>query len=104
MRVIEPCHSPYRNPWYLVKKSTPGKYCLVNVAIELNQVTLRDANLPPSGDEFSEKFAGCTISSLIQFFSAYDQVELDEESRDLTGYITAISLIKMTILPQEATN
>ena len=24
--VIEPCHGPYRNPWYLVKKSTPGKY------------------------------------------------------------------------------
>ena len=25
MGVIEPFHGSYRNPWYLVKKSTPGK-------------------------------------------------------------------------------
>ncbi len=46
MGVIEHYHGPYRNPWYLVKKSTPGKYRLVNVAVELNRVTVRDANLP----------------------------------------------------------
>ncbi len=80
MRVIEPCHGPYRNPWYLVKKSTLGKYRPVNVAVEPNRVTIQDANLPASADEFSEEFAGCIISSLIDFFSGYDQVELDEES------------------------
>ena len=26
MGIIEPCHGFYRNPWYLVKKTTPGKY------------------------------------------------------------------------------
>ena len=104
MGVIEPCHGPYRNPWYLVKKTTPGKYRLVNVAVELNRVTVRDANLPPSVDEFSEKFAGCAISSLIDFFSGYDQVELDEESRDLTGFMTPLGLMRMTTLPQGATN
>lgn len=26
MGVIEPCHDPYQNPWYIIKKSTPGKY------------------------------------------------------------------------------
>ncbi len=50
MGVIEPCHAPYRNPWYLVKKSTPEKYRLCNVAVELNQVNIRDANLPLSAD------------------------------------------------------
>ena len=104
MGVIEPCHGPYRNPWYLVKKSTPGKYRLVNVAVELNRVTIRDANLPPSADEFSEEFAGCTISSLIDFFSGYDQVELDKESRDLTAFMTPLGLMRMTTLAQGATN
>lgn len=33
MGVIEPCHALYQNPWYMVKKSTPGKYRLVNVAV-----------------------------------------------------------------------
>ena len=80
MGVIELCYDPYQNLWYLVKKTTPRKYRLVNVAAELNRVTVTDANLPPSADEFSEKFAGCAISSLIDFFSGYDQVDLDEES------------------------
>lgn len=102
--VIEPCHGLYRNPWYLVKKSTPSKYRLVTVAVELNRVTVRDANLPPSADEFSEKFAGCVISSLIDFFFGYDQVELDEESRDLTGFMTPLGLMGMTNLTQGATN
>lgn len=104
MCVIEPCHGLYQNPWYLVKKSTPDKYRLVNVAVELNRVTVRDANLPPFADKFSEKFAGCAISSLIDFFSGYNQVELDKESRDLTGFMTPLGLMRMTTLPQGATN
>ena len=80
MEVIEPCHGLHQNPWYLVKKSIPGKYRLVNVEVELNRITIRDANLPPSADQFSEEFAGSTLSSLIDFFSDYNQVELNKES------------------------
>ena len=104
MGVIEPCNGPYRNPRYLVKRSQTGKYRLVNVTVELNTVTIRDANLPPSADEFSEEFAGCTVASLIDFFSGYDQVELDKGSRDLTAFMTPLGLMRMTTLPQGATN
>ena len=72
--------------------------------MELNRVTVKNTNLPPSTDEFSEEFAGCAISSLIDFFSGYDQVELDEESQDLTAFMTPLGLIRMTTLPQDATN
>lgn len=68
MGVIEPCHGPYRNPWYLVKKNTLGKYRLFNVAVKLNRVTFKDADLPPFGNEFLEEFTGCAIYSLIDFF------------------------------------
>ncbi len=104
MGVIEPYHAPYQNPWYIVKKSTPGKYRLVNIAVELNRVTIREANLRPSADEFSEEFAGCTISSVIDFFSFYNQVELNEESRDLTAFMTPLSFMRMITLAQGATN
>ncbi len=104
MGVIELCHGPYRNPWYWIKKSTSGKYLLVNLAVELNRVTVREANLSPSADQFSEEFAGCVISSLIDFFSGYDQVELDDESRDLTAFMTPLGFMRMTTLPQGATN
>jgi hypothetical protein len=44
------------------------------------------------------------MASLIDFFSGYDQVELDAKSRDLTGFQTPIGLLRMTTLPQGATN
>lgn len=104
MGIIGLFHAFYINFWYLVKKSTPRKYRLVNVAVELNRVTVRDANLPPSANKFFKKFAGCAISFLITFFSGYDQVKLDKESRDLTAFMTLLNLIWMTTLPQSATN
>lgn len=74
------------------------------MAIKLNRVTIKNTNLPFSTDKFSEKFASCAISSLIDFFSGYNQIELNEKSRDLTGFMTSLSLMKMTTLPQGATN
>lgn len=55
MSIIEPSHDPYQNLWYLVKKSTTGKYRLVNIAVKLSRVTVKDANLPPYADEFCEE-------------------------------------------------
>ena len=101
--LLEPCHGPYRNPWFLVKKKS-GKYRMVNAAMNINMVTIRDANLPPSVDEFSEKFAGMQMTSLIDFFSRYDQIELDSRSRDLTAFMTPLGLLRQTTLPQCATN
>lgn len=72
--------------------------------MELNRVTVRDADLPPYAGEFSEEFAGCEISSLIDFFSGHDQVELDEQSRDLTALVNPLVLMRMKILAQGATN
>lgn len=88
----------------MVKKSIYGKYQLFNVAIELNRVTVKDANLLLSIDKFSEKFPSCAIFLLIEFFLGYNQVELDKESRDLTGFMIALGLMKMKTLLQRATN
>lgn len=101
---LEYCHGPYRNPWFLVKKKEKGKYRIVNAALEMNKVTIRDANLPPSVDEFSEEFAGCVMSSLIDFFSGYDQVPIDVTSRDMTAFMTPVGLVRQTSLPMGATN
>ena len=101
--VLEYCDGPYRNPWFLVRKKS-GEFRLINAAMEINKRSIRDANLPPSVDEFSEEFAGCQMASMIDFFSGYDQIELDVRSRDLTGFQTPIGLLRMTTLPQGATN
>jgi len=102
--VLEKCNGPYRNPWFLVAKKEPGTYRLINAAMKMNSVTMRDANMPPSVDEFSEEFAGCQCASLVDFFSGYDQLDLDPASRDLTGFMTPLGLLRMTTPPQGATN
>ncbi|KAJ9246723.1 hypothetical protein DTO195F2_9270 [Paecilomyces variotii] len=102
--ILERSQGPYRNPWFLVKKKS-GKYRLINAAMEVNRVTIRDANLPPSADEFSEEFSGMLVSTLIDLFSGYDQLELAEESRDLTAFhVPGIGLVRQARLPQGWTN
>jgi hypothetical protein len=73
--LLERCHGAYRNPWFLIKKKN-GKYRLVNAAMAINAVTIRDANLPPVIDEFAEEFGGMKVTSLLDFFSGHDQVPL----------------------------
>ncbi len=89
-------YDPYRNPWFLVKKKEKGKYYLINTAMKINRVIIRDANLPPFINKFSEEFAGCVIAFLIDFFSNYDQIEFNEKSRDLTAFHIPIKLLRMT--------
>jgi hypothetical protein len=97
--VLKKCYGLYRNPWFLVKKKVKKTYRLINAAIKMNLVTLRDANLPLTVNEFSEEFAGCFCASLIDFFLGYNQLTLDEKSRDITAFITPIRLLRMTTPP-----
>jgi hypothetical protein len=97
--VLEKCYGPYRNPWFLVEKKVKKTYRLINAAIKMNSVTLRDANLPPTVDEFLEEFAGCFCALLIDFFLGYNQLTLDKKSRDMTAFMTLIGLLRMTTPP-----
>jgi len=72
--------------------------------VEINRIIIRDGNLPPAVNEFSKEFNNYTITSFINFFSGYNQIELDEKSRNLTNVHTLIRLYRMTTLPQNATN
>jgi len=101
--VLERCDGPYRNPWFLVKKKS-GKYRVVNAAMEMNKYTVRDANLPPNCDEFSEQCAGMAVATLMDWFSGYDQCTLHPESRDMTAFQTPLGLLRQTTLPMGATN
>jgi hypothetical protein len=100
---LERCHSPYRNPWFLVKKKDK-KYRIVNAAMWLNKHTIRDATLPPTADEFAERFSGMNVLTLADLHSGYDQIELDVRDRDKTAFMTPIGLVRLTTLPQGATN
>ena len=102
-RALERSFGPYGNPWFLVLKKSE-KYRLINSVQKLNAVTIRDASLPPSVDEFSEEFVGFPLISLLDFFSGYDQYSLDLVSQDLTAFMTSFGLMRMAMLQQGYTN
>lgn len=76
----------------------------MNAVLNMNKVTIKNANLPPSADEFSEKFAECQIISLIDFFAKYDQMKLNIQSRDMTAFMTSLELLKMITPPMGVIN
>ena len=70
--VLEYFKGLYRNLWFLVKKKKLREYRLINLAMHLNAVTRRDANLPPSINEFIDEFTGYYIASLVDLYSSYN--------------------------------
>jgi hypothetical protein len=95
--VLERSYGLYRNPWFLVEKKDK-KHRLINLATNINVVTVRDAILPPNVDEFLEHIAGRPVCILLDFLSRYDQITLYLASRDLTAIQTPLSLLRQTTL------
>lgn len=48
--------------------------------------------------------AGFQTASMVNLFSRYDQIELHVQSRNLIAFQILIGLLRMTMLPQGATN
>ena len=80
------------------------RYRLINSAQKINAVSIRGASLPPAVEEFSERFAGYLVVSLVDLFSGYDQCTFDPASRDITAFHTPLGLMRITTLPMGYTN
>ena len=72
--------------------------------MNINQVTIRDVNLLPYANEFFKKFIGYKVISLVDFFSSYDQLKLNIESRNLIAFATPLGLLQQTTVPIKGTN
>ena len=96
--ILECGHGSYQNPWFLVKKKGKDAYHLINTAIYPNKVTIQDTNMPPDADEFMEEFSRMAIASLIDLFSGYNQITLNERDRDITAIHTPLGLLHQTTL------
>ena len=60
---------------------------MINAAMNMNEVIIRDVNLSSNVEEFSKKFARMCVAFLIDFFFEYNQMILIEKSRDLTAFM-----------------
>ena len=101
---LKSCFESYRNSWFLIDKKIKNKYRIINAAMNMNEIIIRDVNLSFNVEEFSKKFTKMYVAFLIDFFFKYDQVILTEKSRDLTMFMIFLNLFRMTRLLQNAIN
>jgi len=102
--ILEFSQGPYRSRYFLVEKKEPDIWRFINDVQSLNKVTIREAGMFPAIDEFSEDFTDYLITSTIDYYSRYFQLEFDKDSRDYTAFLTDIGLVRNTRLSQDWTN
>ena len=57
MGILEPSNTPYSNRWFTVPKKNVSLRFIQDLQ-PVNKVTIRNAGIGPSADEFTEAFAG----------------------------------------------
>ncbi|OMJ14904.1 hypothetical protein AYI69_g8395 [Smittium culicis] len=97
--ILGSSNGSYSNRWFCFKKNYGSSLRFIQDVRPANAVTVRNSGGPPVIDVFSEDFSGLKIYSSFDLLSGYDQIPLDESSRDIFGLLTPFELLRMTRLP-----
>ncbi|MBW0576726.1 hypothetical protein O181_116441 [Austropuccinia psidii MF-1] len=101
--LYEKSTSSYKSPVFCVEKPN-GKLRIVHGLQDLNKVTIKDAGLPPSVDEFVGSFSGREFYGLGDIMGGYDGRELDITTIPLTTFETPLGRLQLPRLSQGETN
>jgi hypothetical protein len=102
--VYEESNSSYRSQWFCVLKKDGKALRLVHDLQPLNQVTIKDASVPPILETYAESFGGRGCYGMFDLFVGFDQRALHEQSRDLTTFQTPLGALRLTSIPMGYTN
>ena len=102
--IIEPSVSEYNSPILLVpKKSLPGqsdkRWRLVVDYRQINKKLIADKYPLPRIDDILDQLGRAKYFSCLDLMSGFHQIELDENSRDLTSFSTNEGSFRFTRLP-----
>ena len=101
--ILKSCHDLYRNLWFLIKKKF-NQYHIINAAMNMNKIIIRDINLLSNVNEFFEEFIDMIMIFLIDLFSEYDQITLTKIYWDFTMFMTFLRLLRQMTLSQDVIN
>ena len=54
--------------------------------MNMNKIIIRNVNLSLNCEDFTKDFADMIVLSLLDFYADYDQMKLNEESRDMIAF------------------
>ena len=100
---MKSCHDSYQNLWFLIRKKF-NQYHMINAAMNMNKIIIRDINLLSNVNEFFKEFVDMIMIFLIDLFSEYDQIMLTKIYQDLTMFMTSLKLLRQTMLSQDVIN
>ncbi len=101
--ILKSCYDLYWNFWFLIKKKF-NQYHMINAAMNMNKIIIKDVNLLSDVNEFFEEFVDMIMIFLIDLFSEYNQITLTKIYQDLTTFMTFLRLLRQMTLSQDVIN
>ena len=96
--IISPSVSPWATPVLLVKKSDGTMRFSIDYR-NLNDVTRKDSHPLPQIAESLDALGGAQYFSTLDLHSGYWQIEMDEDCKEKTAFITHNGLYQFNVLP-----
>jgi hypothetical protein len=100
---IEPSQSPFAAPAVLARKHDGLCRFFVDYR-RLNAITIKDVYSQHRTDDALSNLEGSKYFSLMDLQSGYSQVQMKQENREKTAFITAEGLYQFKVMPFGLTN
>ena len=101
--VAKPSKSPWSSPVVLVKKKDGSTRFCIDYR-KLNKITKRDVYPLPRIDDTLNALTGAKWFSSIDLASGYWQIEMNEEDKEKTAFVTRNGLYEFNVMPFGLTN
>ena len=101
---LEPCHSEWASPCFVVPKKVAGEWRLVVDYRGLNAQTQHDSYTLPLIEDMLQKQHRRRIFTVIDLKHGYHQMPLAEESRACTAMSTPLGPLQWKVMPMAVTN
>jgi len=101
--IIRESESPFASPIVVVKKKNGDIRLCVNYR-KLNRQTIKDAYALPNIEEAFSALNGSKWFSIMDLKSGYYQVEMEEEDKCKTAFVTPMGFWEFNRMPQGVTN
>ena len=101
---LEPCHSEWASPCFVVPKKVAGEWRLVVDYRGLNAQTQHDSYTLPLIEDMLQKQHRRRIFTVIDLKHGYHQMPLAEESRACTAMSTPLGPLQWKVMPMGVTN
>ena len=101
---LEPCHSEWASPCFVVPKKVAGEWRLVVDYRGLNAQTQHDSYTLPLIEDMLQKQHRRRIFTVIDMKHGYHQMPLAEESRACTAMSTPLGPLQWKVMPMGVTN